>query len=39
MVDNGTFDWSRNPKLRPWAEKAGIKPSGMSPEFLRRHGF
>lgn len=23
MVDNGTFDWSRNPKLRPWAEKAG----------------
>lgn len=25
--------------LGPWAEKAGIKPSGMSPEFLRRHGF
>jgi len=25
IVDNGLFDWSKNPKTRPWAEKAGPK--------------
>ncbi len=23
VVDNGTFDWSSSPRLRPWFEKAG----------------
>jgi O-acetylhomoserine (thiol)-lyase len=25
IVDNGLFDWSKNPKTRSWAEKAGPK--------------
>ncbi|MFB3812506.1 MAG: O-acetylhomoserine aminocarboxypropyltransferase/cysteine synthase family protein [Terriglobales bacterium] len=23
ILDNGTFDWKQNPKLRPWAKKVG----------------
>jgi len=23
IIDNGLFDWSLNPKLKPWADKAG----------------
>lgn len=33
VIENGVFDWTRNPKVRPWAEKCG--PMGLL-VFLRR---
>jgi len=33
VIDNGVFDWQKNPKVRPWAEKCG--PLGLL-FFLRR---
>jgi O-acetylhomoserine (thiol)-lyase len=33
IIDNGIFDWTKNPKVRPWAEKCG--PMGLL-VFLRR---
>jgi O-acetylhomoserine (thiol)-lyase len=33
IIDNGVFDWNKNPKVRPWAEKFG--PMGLL-VFLRR---
>jgi O-acetylhomoserine (thiol)-lyase len=36
IVDNGLFDWSKNPKTRSWAEKAGPKAFLV---YLRREVF
>jgi len=33
IIENGVFDWKKNPKVRPWAEKCG--PMGLL-VFLRR---
>lgn len=33
VIENGVFDWSKNPKVQPWAEKCG--PMGLL-VFLRR---
>jgi O-acetylhomoserine (thiol)-lyase len=33
IIENGVFDWNKNPKVRPWAEKFG--PMGLL-VFLRR---
>lgn len=33
IIENGVFDWSKNPKVRPWAVKCG--PMGLL-VFLRR---
>lgn len=36
VLDNGLFDWSLNPKTRPWAEKAG---PGAFLVYLRREVY
>jgi len=36
VIDNGVFDWNKNPKVRPWAEKCG--PMGLL-VFLRREVY
>jgi O-acetylhomoserine (thiol)-lyase len=36
IIDNGVFDWSHNPKTRPWAEKCG--PMALL-VFLRREVY
>jgi O-acetylhomoserine (thiol)-lyase len=36
IIDNGIFDWGKNPKVRPWAEKCG--PMALL-VFLRREVY